>query len=158
MKTYTIKINRNNNNSFNFRNLNNASKNLDDLIIAGLTKMNPYLRGTKNIGTPDPTLNAMLAEAGFDTDDHIIISNRDNSYLLKDNSIEFAKAAKFLSNYTPIKKYYLYDETPIEFFEDEIQIGSTLIPLYKLSDSRYYRTFDRKTKNIIINLFITINR
>ena len=145
MKRYTIKINKNNNNNnFSFRTNNDPSEALDNLIFSNLKKMNPYLYDT---------------DTKYDIDDHIIIPNRnDNGYLLKGFSTEFAKAAKFLSDYTPTKKYYTYDKTPIEFFEDEIQIGNILIPLYKLSNSKYYDTFDTKTKNIIINLFITINR
>ena len=149
MKRYTIKINKNNNNNFSFRNNDNPSKKLDDIILSNLIKMNPFLGYKKDT-------SADTIEYG----DRIIIPNRDNSYLLKDNSSynEFAKAANFLSNYTPIKSYYTLNDTPIAFFEDEIQIGTTLIPLYKLSDARYYKTFDSSIKNIIINLYITINR
>ena len=154
MKHYTIKIDNNKNNN-SFRNIfNNPSKNLDDLILSNMIKMNPYL-GKKS----DSTLDAMFKEAGFD-DDHIIIPNRSNSYLLKDNfDTEFNKAAKFLSNYNPTKKsYILSDGTPIAFFEDEIQIGYDLIPLYKLSDIYYYPSFTKETKNIIINIFISIKK
>ena len=149
MKRYTIKINKNNNNNFSFRNNDNPSKKLDDIILSNLIKMNPFLGYKKDT-------SADTIEYG----DRIIIPNRDNSYLLKDNSSynEFAKAANFLSNYTPTKSYYTFNDTPIAFFEDEIQIGTTLIPLYKLSDARYYKTFDSSIKNIIINLYITINR
>lgn len=156
MKRYTIKINKNNNN-FSFRNLiNNPSKSLDDLIFSNLIKMNPYLGKKKN----DDILDAMFADAGLNTDDHIIIPNRDNSYLLKGNlDTEFIKAANFLSSYTPKKRTYtLFDGTPIEFFEDEIQIGYDLIPLYKLSSSKYYSSFTPETKKTIINIFISINR
>lgn len=159
MKRYTIKINKNNNNNFSFRNpINNPSKSLDDLILSNLIKMNPFLTGKKKEN--DDILDAMFIDAGFDTDDHIIIPNRDNSYLLKGNfNTEFAKAANFLSSYTPKKKTYrLFDGTPIEFFEDEIQIGYDLIPLYKLSSPKYYSTFTPETKNLIINIFISINR
>lgn len=154
MKHYTIEIN-NDNNNFSFRNLiNNPSKSLDDLILSNMKKMNPYLDGK------DSTLDAMFNEAGFDTSDRIIIPNYDYSDLLKgDFDTEFTKAAKFLSSYTPTKKYYrFYDNTPIGFFEDEIQIGDILIPLYKLNSSKYYNTFDSRTKKLIINIFISINR
>lgn len=156
MKNYTIKIN-NNNSGINFRNTNYASKNLDDLILAGLKKMNPFLGST--IKKNDSTLDAMFAEAGF-TSDRIIIPNRDYSYLLKGNfDSEFAKAAAFLSGYTPKKKIsYIFNDTPIAFFEDEIQIGDCLIPLYKLSSPTYYKTFTPEIKNTIINIFISINR
>ena len=157
MKHYTIKLNNKNNNSFSFRNLiNNPSKSLDDIIFANLIKMNPYLDDSKE----DATLDAMLAEANM-TGDRIIIPNRDNGYLLKDNfNTEFIKAANFLSNYAPkTKKYYtLFDGTPIKFFEDEIQIGYDLIPLYKLESPKYYNTFTPTIKNTIINIFISINR
>jgi len=153
MKHYTININSNKNTGINFRNAN-ASKSLDDLILSNLKKMNPYLNTINN----NSTLDAMFADAGFDTDDHIIISNRNYSSLLKDNfDTEFIKAAKFLRNYTPKKKTFrTISNDDIYFFEDEIQIGNTLIPLYKLGDIRYYDEFTPKTKNIIINLFITI--
>lgn len=159
MKHYTIKINNEkNNNSFNFRGFtNNPSKDLDNLILSNLKKMNPYLKTTKT----DSTLDAMFIDAGLNTSDRIIIPNRNYSYLLKGNfDTEFIKAAKFLSNYTPGgKKYYtLFDGTPIEFFEDEIQIGYDLIPLYKLNTPKYYSTFTPEIKNTIINIFISINR
>lgn len=151
MKHYTIKINKNNNSNGSFN--NNASKNLDNLILSGLIKMNPYLKKT------DSLLDAMFNEADLNTGNHIIIPNRDNSYLLKDNSTEFIKAARFLANYTPNKNTYtLFDGTPIAFFEDEIQIGYDLIPLYKLSTPKYYNTFTPEIKKTIINIYISINR
>lgn len=151
MKHYTIKIN-NSNNGINFRN-NTASKSLDDLILSNMIKMNPYLEKKE-----DTTLTAMLKEAGFTNDsDRIIISNRKNDSILKGNfDIEFANAAKFLSEYTPTKKYITFGDTPIAFFEDEIQIGDYLIPLYKLNTPRYYNLFDDDIKKLIINIFITI--
>ena len=150
MKHYTIKINNSNNSGINFR--NNASKSLDDLILSNLIKMNPYL-GKKN----DDTLDAMFIDAGLKNDDHIIIPNRKYSTILKGNfDTEFAKAAKFLAGYTPTKKISLYNDLPIAFFEDEIQIGDYLIPLYKLNTPTYYTSFDNEIKNIIINIFITI--
>lgn len=157
MKRYTIKINNTNTNNGSIN--TNASKSLNDLILSGLIKMNPFLKNSikkKN----DSLLDAMFEDAGFDTSDRIIIPNRDNSFLLKgDFNTTFAKAANFLSSYTPTKKYYtLFDGTPIEFFEDEIQIGYDLIPLYMLSSPKYYNTFTPTTKNIIINIFISINR
>ena len=155
MKHYTFEINKNNNNKFSFRNLfGNPSKSLDDLILSNMTKMNPFLTGKKK---EDPTLDAMFIDAGFDTDDHIIIPNK--SYLLKGIiDTDFAKAARFLSSYTPKKNYIIFDDTEIKFFEDEIQIGNTLIPLYKLSSPKYYNSFDPELKSTIINIFISINR
>lgn len=148
MKKYTIKLKKNNG---SFNNSANASKALDDLIFAGLTKMNPYLKKTKS----DNILDAMFEDAGFEIYDHITIHN--GSILKDDFDTDFAKAAKFLASYTPTKKYILTDGTPIEFFEDEIQIGYDLIPLYKLSSPKYYTLFTPETKKTIINLFITIN-
>lgn len=148
MKKYTIKLKKNNG---SFNNSTNASKALDDLIYAGLTKMNPYLKKTKS----DNLLDAMFEDASFETYDHITIHN--GSILKDDFDTDFAKAAKFLASYTPNKKYILTDGTPIVFFEDEIQIGYDLIPLYKLSSPKYYTLFTPETKKTIINLFITIN-
>lgn len=153
MKRITININKKNNNNFSFRNFNNPSKDLDDLILSNLIKMNPYLKKDD-----DATLDAMLAEAGM-TDDRIIIPNRDRGFLMEGNfDTEFAKAAKFLSSYTPKKKIYTASGDDIYFFEDEIQIGTTLIPLYKLSSPIYYKNFTPEMKKTIINIFININR
>lgn len=154
MKHYTIKINKNNNNGINFRNNNNASKALDDLILSNMIKMNPYLAYKKK----DSLLDSMFNEADLDAgNDRIIISNRPTISFLKDNlDTRFAEAANFLANYTPTKKIYFTDGTPIAFFEDEIQIGDTLIPLYELTSPKYYNTFNPETKKIIINIFISI--
>lgn len=157
MKHYTIKINNSNKNGFNFRSNNNPSKSLDDLILSNMIKMNPYLANIKK-NNDDALLDAMFNEAGFDTSDRIIISNRPNNSLLKGNfDSKFAEAARFLAGYTPTKKIYFTDGTPIAFFEDEIQIGTTLIPLYKLTSPKYYNLFTPETKKIIINIFISIN-
>ena len=155
MKHYTFEINKKNNNNFSFRNLiSNPSKSLDDLILSNVIKMNPFLIGKKK---EDPTLDAMFIDAGFDTDDRIIIPNK--SYPLKGIiDSDFAKAARFLSSYTPKKNYFIFDDTEIKFFEDEIQIGNTLIPLYQLSSPKYYNLFTPEIKNTIINIFISINR
>lgn len=159
MKHYTIKFNnKNNNNSFNFRNLaSNPSKDLDNLILSNLIKMNPYLADTTK-KNDSGLLDAMFAEAGLDSgSDRIIIKNRFTSNLLEDDfDSKFAKAARFLANYTPTKKIYLTDGTPITFFEDEIQIGYTLIPLYKLTSPEYYTLLAPETKKTIINIFISI--
>ena len=154
MKHYTIKINNSNKNGINFRNNTNASKSLDNLILSNLIKMNPYLAGTKK--TDNGLLDAMFNEAGFDTSDRIIIPNRSYSNLLKDDfDIKFAEAAKFLANYTPKKKLF-FGDLPIKFFEDEIQIGYDLIPLYELTTPKYYNLFTPETKKIIINIYISI--
>lgn len=157
MKRYTIEINKNNN-TFDFRNRsNNPSKKLDDIILSNLIKMNPFLIGKKK--SDSALLDAMFDDAGFEPNDRITIYNNNNSYLLKGNlDSDFAMAADFLSSYTPKKKIYFFKNTPIEFFEDEIQIGDILIPLYKLSSPKYYNTFTPETKNLIIDIFISINR
>ena len=158
MKHYTIKINNKNNNNFSFRNLfSNPSKDLDDLILSNMKKMNPYIN--INTGKKDLTLDAMFRDAGFDTDDRIIIPNSYSYRLENDIDIDFIKAAAFLSSYTPTKKsYILFDGTPIGFFEDEIQIGNTLIPLNYLTNKKYYTSFTPEIKKTIINIFISINR
>ena len=143
MKHYTIKFNNNNTNTttFDFRN-NNATKALDDLILSNIIKKNPF-----------------LAPSYYEKkkSDTIIIDNRITSSPLKGNfDTDFAKAAAFLANYTPTKSIYTFDNNDITFFEDEIQIGSTLIPLYMLESSSYYDLIPKKTKEIIINIFISI--
>lgn len=151
MKRYTINLG-NNNNIFRNNNTANASKNLDDLILGNLIKMNPYLGNKKK----DDTLTAMLNEAK--NNDRIFIPIK-RSYSLKDkfDSTEFIKAAKFLANYKPDNSYIKLDDTIIKFFEDEIQIGYDLIPLYDLTRPAFLSSLDEKTKSIIINIYITIN-
>ena len=155
MKHYTIKINNSNKNGINFRSNNNPSKSLDDLILSNMIKMNPYLADLKKT-KKDNLLDAMFKDAGFDTGDRIIIPNRSYSSILKnDFDTEFAKAAKFLASYTPTKKIF-FDNIPIKFFEDEIQIGYDPIPLYELTSPKYYSMFTPETKKIIINIYISI--
>jgi hypothetical protein len=159
MKRYTIKLNKDN--SIFRTNTTNASKALDDLILGNMINMNPYLGKTKKIYTTidrsDDTLDAMINE--LNDNKYILISNRDyRGYLKGDFDTEFAKAAKFLANYKPKKNSYkLYDDTFIKFFEDEIQIGYDLIPIYDLISPSRFSKIDDKTKNIIINFYITIN-
>ena len=165
MKHYTIKINKNNNNN-TFR-TNNASKNLDDLLLSNIIKMNPFLGAKKDDtikinftnDSSDSFLDAAFREAGL-KNDRIIISNRYGSLLKDDFDTEFAKAARFFSSYNPDNKktYILADGTPIAFFEDEIQIGYDLIPLYKFGSPKYYNLFTPEKKKIIINLYISLNR
>lgn len=160
MKHYTVKFNNTKNNSnFSFRNLfrRNSSKTLDDIILSNLVKMNPYLKKTYS---SDPLLDAMFDDAGLNTTDNIIVIPNRTRYLLKDDiDLDFITAANFLSSYTPEKKYYtLFDNTPVVFFEDEIQIGYDLIPLDYLRTPKYYNTFTTSMKKTIINIFISINR
>jgi len=161
MKRYTINLK--DNSIFRTNNTANASKALDDLILGNMISMNPYLdkSGTKKIyiktDRSDDTLDAMINE--MNKSEFIIIPNKNyRSYLKGNFDSEFAKAAKFLANYKPKKTTFkLYDDNFIKFFEDEIQIGYDLIPIYDLiSPSRYSRLSDN-TKNIIINFYITIN-
>lgn len=137
---YTFKFN---NNSNNFRNNNDWSKILDNIILTDVMKKNPYLK-TKE----EKFIDAVLKDIAPKNDDRIIIDNtRSNN--------DFLKAVQFLKDYTPTKNYYeLADGTPVVFFEDEIQIGYDLIPRNEFID--FTSLFTPAKKKTIIDIYIKI--
>lgn len=151
MKTYTFTKSDFNNSKKNFideiigkSKSTNYSKIIDDIICADVIKKNQYLF-TK------PTVC--------------------NSYE-EDITSDFLKAANFLANYKEPKKklydfiigrtYYLSDNTPIIFYDDEIQIGFDVFKYSDFTSTDFISTIAPKMKNTIIDIYtnarnLTIN-
>ena len=149
MKTYTFTTS-NINNSKNFideiigkSKSTNYSKILDDIIYDNVIKKNSYLftgmKKSRYIGDVDPG---------------------------------FLKAAEFLANYKEPKNklydfiigrtYYLSDNTPIIFYDDEIQIGFDVFKYSDFTSTDFISAIAPKMKNTIIDIYtnarnLTIN-
>ena len=149
MKTYTFTTS-NINNSKNFideiigkSKSTNYSKILDDIIYDNVIKKNSYLftgmKKSRYIGNVDP---------------------------------DFLKAANFLANYKEPKNklydfiigrtYYLSDNTPIIFYDDEIQSGFDVFKYSDFTSTDFISTIAPKMKNTIIDIYtnarnLTIN-
>lgn len=146
MKTYTFTTSIINNSKKNFideiigkSKYTNYSKTIDDIIFSDVMKKNPYLF--------------------TDTDLYI---TRDS----KEISSDFLKAAKFLANYKkPENKlnviigrtYYLSDNTPIIFYDDEIQIGFDTFKYSDFAMSSFLENIKPSTKKIIIDIYTNSN-
>lgn len=151
MKTYTFTSSIINNSKKNFideiigkSKYTNYSKTIDDIIFSDVMKKNPYLF--------------------TDTDLYI---TRDSKKI----SSDFLKAAKFLANYKkPENKlniiightYYLSNNTPIIFYDDEIQIGFDVFKYSDFSSDDFINAITPKMKKTIIDIYtnsrdLTIN-
>ena len=145
MKTYTFTTSAINNSKKNFvdeilgkSQHTDYSKILDNIIYADVIKKNPYLF-TKNTR--------------------------------KDIDIDFIKASNFLAtyrepkmtgNYIIGKTYYLSDNTPIIFYDDEIQIGFDVFKYSDFGSIDFINAISPKTKKTIIDIYknnndLTIN-
>lgn len=151
MKTYTFTKSDFNNSKKNFidevigkSKSTNYSKIIDDIICADVIKKNQYLF-TK------PTVCNSYAE---------------------DITSDFLKAANFLANYKEPKNklydfiigrtYYLSDNTPIIFYDDEIQIGFDVFKYSDFTSTDFISAIAPKMKNTIIDIYtnarnLTIN-
>lgn len=151
MKTYTFTKSDFNNSKKNFideiigkSKSTNYSKIIDDIICADVIKKNQYLF-TK------PTVYNSYAE---------------------DITSDFLKAANFLANYKEPKNklhdfiightYYLSDNTPIIFYDDEIQIGFDVFKYSDFTSTDFISAIAPKMKNTIIDIYtnarnLTIN-
>ena len=149
MKTYTFTTS-NINNSKNFideiigkSKSTNYSKILDDIIYDNVIKKNSYLftgmKKSRYIGNVDP---------------------------------DFLKAANFLANYKEPKNklydfiigrtYYLSDNTPIIFYDDEIQIGFDVFKYSDFGSIDFINAITPSAKKTIIDIYanaknLTIN-
>ena len=94
-----------------------------------------------------------------------------NSYA-EDITSDFLKAANFLANYKEPKNklydfiigrtYYLSDNTPIIFYDDEIQIGFDVFKYSDFTSTDFISAIAPKMKNTIIDIYtnarnLTIN-
>ena len=149
MKTYTFTTS-NINNSKNFideiigkSKSTNYSKILDDIIYDNVIKKNSYL-----------------------------FTGMKKSRYIGDVDSDFLKAAEFLANYKEPKNklydfiigrtYYLSDNTPIIFYDDEIQIGFDVFKYSDFTSTDFISTIAPKMKNTIIDIYtnarnLTIN-
>ena len=146
MKTYTFTSSIINNSKKNFideiigkSKYTNYSKTIDDIIFSDVMKKNPYLF--------------------TDTDLYITRDSKETSY-------DFLKAAKFLANYKkPENKlniiightYYLSNNTPIIFYDDEIQIGFDIFKYSDFAMSSFLENIKPSTKKIIIDIYTNSN-
>lgn len=148
MKTYTFTTGELNNNKKNFVNSilgknepTDYSKILDDIIANSVIKKNSYLF----------TKPTNCSRKG-DLDD-------------------FLKATSFLANYKEPKKkynfiigrtYYLNDNTPIIFYDDEIQIGFDVFKYSDFNSIDFINSLSAPTQKTIIDIYtnakdLTIN-
>ena len=142
-KTYKFYTGNNKNNNIINNGSTNYSSILDDIIVSDVIKKNSYLFNSYN-----------------DYLDDLLTSKP-----LKDDNLEFIKAAKFLANYKKnyykLPKKYIYgkmytlsDGTPIVFYDDEIQIGFDTYKYTDFDDTILINTLKPKTKKIIINIYL----
>lgn len=142
-KTYKFYAGNNKNNNIINNGSTNYSSILDDIIVSDVIKKNSYLFNSYN-----------------DYLDDLLTSKP-----LKDDNLEFIKAAKFLANYKKnyykLPKKYIYgkmytlsDGTPVVFYDDEIQIGFDTYKYTDFGDTILLNTLPSKTKKIIINIYL----
>ena len=142
-KTYKFYAGNNKNNNIINNGSTNYSSILDDIIVSDVIKKNSYLFNSYN-----------------DYLDDLLTSKP-----LKDDNLEFIKAAKFLANYKKnyykLPKKYIYgkmytlsDGTPIVFYDDEIQIGFDTYKYTDFGDTILLNTLPSKTKKIIISIYL----
>lgn len=148
MKTYTFTTS-NINNSKNFideiigkSKSTNYSKILDDIIYDNVVKKNSYL-----------------------------FTGMKKSRYTGDVTYDFLKAAEFLANYKEPKNklhfiigrtYYLPDNTPIIFYDDEIQIGFDVFKYSDFGSIDFINAITPSAKKTIIDIYtnaknLTIN-
>ena len=148
MKTYTFTTS-NINNSKNFideiigkSKSTNYSKILDDIIYDNVVKKNSYL-----------------------------FTGMNKSRYIGDVTYDFLKAAEFLANYKEPKNklhfiigrtYYLPDNTPIIFYDDEIQIGFDVFKYSDFGSIDFINAIPPSAKKTIIDIYtnakdLTIN-
>lgn len=148
MKTYTFTTS-NINNSKNFideiigkSKSTNYSKILDDIIYDNVVKKNSYL-----------------------------FTGMNKSRYIGDVTYDFLKAAEFLANYKEPKNklhfiigrtYYLPDNTPIIFYDDEIQIGFDVFKYSDFGSIDFINAITPSAKKTIIDIYtnakdLTIN-
>lgn len=140
MKTYTFNANDINTSSFLGNTHTNYSEMLNNIIINDVIKKNSYLFGNR--------------------------INVNCSSSLKDNATEFAKAAAYLASYKKPnnklnivigKTYFLTDDTPIIFYDDEIQIGFDTFKYSDFAMSSFLENIKPSTKKIIIDIYTNSN-
>lgn len=147
MKTYTFKSTKNNQNT--------AEKSLNAMLAEKILEFAPYLKkdkSTKKTIDIDITIpKKKLASA-----------NTLNGVKIDD----FIDACAFLSKYKGVHAFNsckdeydfeLSDGTPVRIFDDEIQIGYTLIPMeWFIEPNEYLSAFTPKKKKMIVDIAVKL--
>lgn len=144
-KTYIFtNTKKNNTPSNNIKTTTDWSKILDNLIASSIKKNNLWLSNYKSCNAAD------IFSASV---------NKKN-----DNSDFFAKAAKYLSTNSPtnckkfiIGKTYYFGNTPIIFYDDEIQIDCETFSYDSFDDFDFLNSLTEKNKKTIIDIYIKGN-
>lgn len=143
MKTYT----------FTAGNIDNSNKNFIDSII-GKSKRTDYSKILDNI-----IYNDVIKKSPY-------LFTKNTCTSLTGDLGDFFKAASFLANYKEPKKkcnfiightYYLPDNTPIIFYDDEIQIGFDVFKYSDFASFDFINEIDPKTKKTIIDIYTNAN-
>ena len=147
MKIYTFKSTTNTKNT--------AEKSLNDMLAEKILEFAPYLKKEKP-AKKTIDIDITIPKKRFDAIGSI------NNVKIND----FIDACAFLSKYKPNytfdsgKDEYdfeLSDGTPVRIFDDEIQIGYTLIPMDWLIDPNLYiSAFTPKKKKMIIDIAVKL--
>lgn len=160
MKTYTFNVNKNTKTINSSNNNFNTSAYIDNVVLSNLKRAIPYaFKGTID---EDYRPSMYVTEPKKVVDIDITIKKSPTTYTSLDFNkyTDFIKAIEFLSsldNYDDSADFYLEDGTPVRIFEDEIQVGFTLIPLRKISKNAYDK-LSKKNKKAIIDLVINISK
>lgn len=122
----------------------NWTKILDDIISTHVKKTNPWLNFFKKEDNSAKIFDASIAK--------------------KNDSNFFAEAAKYLSKYTSNKtkkfiigKTYYFGNTPIVFYDDEIQIDCDTYSYEDFNDFDFLNSLTEKNKKTIIDIYIKGN-
>lgn len=144
MKRYTFAIDN------NFRTNENTPKNwseiLDNIIADNIKRTNNYLGGTETKCANCPLANCLMHKKY--TLDELLIKA---ALYLADNKSIYNIPCE-------IGKRYKLGNTPIIFYDDEIQIGFDVFSYDNLRNASFLRTLDDDTRDTIITIYnITIN-
>ena len=149
MKTYT----------FTTSNINNSKNFIDEII--GKSKSTNYSK----------ILDDIIYDNVIKKNSYLFTGMKKSRYIGNVDS-DFLKAAEFLANYKEPKNklydfiigrtYYLSDNTPIIFYDDEIQIGFDVFKYSDFTSTDFISTIAPKMKNTIIDIYtnarnLTIN-
>lgn len=146
MKTYSFKINNNTKkNSKKITHINGLkdsfSSLFDSILTSNIINNNPYLIDSDIINATNKGKK-------------IYIINDAPKY----DYDNFNAAMNYLANLgNDSYDFELTDGTPIKIFDDEIQIGYTIIPIQKYS-YKSFLDFTPKTKKTIIDIYIKLSK
>ena len=147
MKTYTFKSTKNIQ--------NNAEKSLNAMLAKKILEFAPYLKKEKP-AKKTIDIDITIPKKKIDT------TNSINGVKINDFIDACVFLSKYKNNYTfdsgkDEYDFELSDGTPVRIFDDEIQIGYTLIPMEWLIDpNEYISAFTPKKKKMIIDIAVKL--